>query len=800
MPSSNVAGPPVAATEPSMRRLLAALRDHAKSPALLDIAATEPEPWDFERVLAAARDGAARLRDAGIAPGEMVALPAAPSALAMVAILAAIEADVGLCLATHAGPALASWRWAGGDSEPGRLGSVVPRQGGLVLQTAGAGGRPRPLRFGAPALLAALDALAAADLYADDERVLLPLPLDHPFPLIAGALAALAAGATLLPVASGGTDLVAAIRRLRPTTIVGTPHMLGELARAAQLIGDQPADPLAGIRQFVSFGAPFDPDVAWRLERRGARILHGYGLAEAGGIVAFAPAGWARPDAIGAPLPGVEVTLGDDGEILVRTAQAFEGYADQATTPAVAARGDWLRSGDLGARDAHGDIRFLCRRSERLALPGGGVAPAPKIERTIVAGPYLREAAVRVEPDGLTAIAVADVEALRGGATGRVNDLLLVEAKMNALALPPAERPVRYRFRRLPLPRTLLGALRRDVIAEEAPNEPPGEADRALLAAPLAARLWGWLGQRFPDAALSLDTSPQLELGIDSIDWVDLALELQERFAVVLDEAAIGRVLTLRDLLNECLVADGSARPFPADWRARPAAALPPEHARWVSPTPLPHKLLGVVFYWLNWVLMRLYFRLEVFGRGNLPPAEPVVIAVNHASDIDQSIVGAALPWRQLRRTRWAADEGRLFGGPLRRAFCRASQVFPVNDYFAGMTIASGLVALHNGESVVWFPEGWRSPDHRLLPFARGIGVVLKESGARVVPVRLEGTLEAMPRWAHFPLPRKVTISFGKPLDPAELEAAGEGRDAYARIADGLRRAMAAQAAEISPG
>src|SRR5690606_36918604 len=106
--------------------------------------------------------------------------------------------------------------------------------------------------------------------------------------------------------------------------------------------------------------------------------------------------------------------------------------------------------------------------------------------------------------------------------------------------------------------------------------EEPSEADKELLESPLGKAVWEWLKARFPDRRLTLDTSPQLDLGMDSLEWVSLGLEMQARFGVELTEEAIARVVTLRDLLQEVEKA-GTVSAGESTEGPEPAQTLTPE-------------------------------------------------------------------------------------------------------------------------------------------------------------------------------------------------------------------------------
>jgi long-chain acyl-CoA synthetase len=105
---------------------------------------------------------------------------------------------------------------------------------------------------------------------------------------------------------------------------------------------------------------------------------------------------------------------------------------------------------------------------------------------------------------------------------------------------------------------------------------------------------------------------------------------------------------------------------------------------------------------------------------------------------------------------------------------------------------------LERGEGLVWFPEAWRSPDGELQRFLPGIGRILEDRALPVVPARLFGTFEAMPRTQRWPRLVRLRLRFGEPLLPAELERMGQGPDAASRIADALQHQVA-ELSDVAP-
>ena len=101
------------------------------------------------------------------------------------------------------------------------------------------------------------------------------------------------------------------------------------------------------------------------------------------------------------------------------------------------------------------------------------------------------------------------------------------------------------------------------------------------------------------------------------------------------------------------------------------------------------------------------------------------------------------------------------------------------------------LAVLGRGDVLVWFPEGGRSPDGELQPFRPGIGALLARHRVPVVPAFIRGTDEAMPPGRLLVRPAKVTVTFGAPVLPEDLERAGRGATPEERISTALRDRVA---------
>jgi long-chain acyl-CoA synthetase len=194
----------------------------------------------------------------------------------------------------------------------------------------------------------------------------------------------------------------------------------------------------------------------------------------------------------------------------------------------------------------------------------------------------------------------------------------------------------------------------------------------------------------------------------------------------------------------------------------------------------------------LNRAIARKVFHLRVEGIEHVPEEDPFVLTPNHISFLDPFAVAAALDYRRLSQTYWAGRVGAAFGNPLTRLISRLAQAFPIDSHRAVFSsLAFGAVVLKSQKSLIWFPEGHRSPTGELQPFKPGIGMLLDSYPVQVVPVVIEGTHEAMPPGRAWVRPKKVRVVFGEPLSPRELEEQGEGDQPQSRIVQALHERVA---------
>jgi long-chain acyl-CoA synthetase len=279
-------------------------------------------------------------------------------------------------------------------------------------------------------------AMAVAILKSDDLHFLW-LPMSHSF---GKALAVMMVAAGTPSAIDGSVDRIAAnLAELRPTVVAAAPRVFEKIHNTivatvrrdggikAQLFGwargvglsatksrqqgkspsllTQAQMPVADalvlskirnrfggrIRYFISGSAPLSAEIAEFFDATGMTILEGYGLTESSAASFVNRPGAPRFGTVGPPLPGTEVKIAEDGEVLFRGRGIMRGYHGlPEETAATLLDGGWLATGDIGELDSEGRLRITDRKKELIKTSGGKyVAPSPIESQIKAACPYV---------------------------------------------------------------------------------------------------------------------------------------------------------------------------------------------------------------------------------------------------------------------------------------------------------------------------------------------------------------------------------------------------------------------------
>jgi long-chain acyl-CoA synthetase len=534
---------------------------------------------------------------------------------------------------------------------------------------------------------------------------------------------------------------------------------------------------------FVVGAAPLDPDLEKFWGDLGFAVVQGYGLTETAPIVTLNHPFGTKRGSVGKAIAGVEMKVAPDGEILVRGENVTQGYFNAAEDTARAFEDGWFHTGDIGEIGADGQVFIRGRKKEMIVTPEGLNVFPEDVERVLNQLPGVRDSAVVGVSAG-------------GGSNERVHAVLVVEpgiAADDVAREANAQLADHQKIRRAvvwpepELPRTDgTRKLKRAVIREwlkggETPRHVRDGADA------LAALVAKYAGRESVSPTATIE-----ELGLSSLERVELMVALEDTFGTRIDEGAFAEaksVSELKALVDKGAEAGASAPSeavdFPRWNRASPAWLL-----RRVS---LP-----------TWILPlgRVFARLKVEGLEHITTIDrPVVYAVNHQSHMDVPVVLMALPPRlrykvapamakeffkahffpeQFGRRAWFTNSLNYY---LAALFFNA---FPLPQREAGARQTLRYIGdvLQSGYSVLIFPEGRRSEHGEIDRFRPGIGIIASKLDVPVVPVRLEGLDKILHHTWKWPKVGPARVVFGQPM-----HLSGDDYEALAKhVEEAVRR------------
>ena len=523
------------------------------------------------------------------------------------------------------------------------------------------------------------------------------------------------------------------------------------------------------FHHFVSGGAALDPTVERFWRNLGFVVLQGYGLTETSPVLTVGRPHAHKIGSVGLPLDRVELRLGEDHEIHARGPNVFSGYFKKSGVTAQVLKEGWFATGDVGEQDADGFL-FIRSRKKDIIVTSDGVNVYPEdIERALEQHPGVKEACV---------LGVGEHEEI-------IHAVLLLHEGHFELEtileetnrrLSPEQQIDSGSVWRLPeFPKTTtLKIKKREVRQVIQPaiqsGSGSGVEDAVRPAAPPASvaplqRLLAEIANLEPGEIQPQQTIGQ-DLGLGSMDRVELITRLEEEFRMDFDDNAVQAETTVAEL--DALV-------------HRPGGQTGDVHfRRWTR-----HGFCRAIRFLFEWIILRPLLKgvcdVRVLGLENVQnhPA-PLFFVANHTSHVDTALMQTLLPPHLSRRICPAAfkeyfdTEGRSFLVKVGKFFAWniatiCFNIFPFpqsTGYRRSMMYAGELV--DEGWNILLFPEGQRSVDGRLADFREGVGMMVPNLNVPVVPVAIQGGEEILPRGAAFPRRGKIKIAFGKPFVPAQ--------------------------------
>jgi long-chain acyl-CoA synthetase len=268
-----------------------------------------------------------------------------------------------------------------------------------VMYTSGTTGNPKGVMLTHGNLVSNTLASLAVQPHDPEDVILSWLPYTHIYARTVDHYLCMAAGVTLA-IAESAEKLVENLAEVEPTHMASVPRFYEKVLTAVAC--DDPAETGKRLRRIFgrridwlsSGGAPLPMPIAQAFLAAGLKLMQGYGLTETSPVISFNSKADNKLGTVGRPLPGVEVRIAPDGEVLTRGPHVMKGYWKNPGATAETIKDGWLHTGDLGSLDADGFLSITGRKKELMVLSNGKKVVPTHLEGLLAADPCIDQAVV----------------------------------------------------------------------------------------------------------------------------------------------------------------------------------------------------------------------------------------------------------------------------------------------------------------------------------------------------------------------------------------------------------------------
>lgn len=661
-------------------------------------------------------------------------------------------------------------------------------QTAVLIYTSGTTGSPKGVMLSYRNIFTNLRAVVdEIPILTREQTILMLLPLHHIFPLLGTLIASFYSGATIAIAPSMvSDDIIATLQRCKVTVIIGVPRLYAAirkgvmdkvnqsamarlLFRLARRINQPRFSKVvfgAVHRKFgghlhflVSGGAALPADVAGDFRTLGFDLLEGYGMTEAAPMITFTRPRQLVPGSPGQVVPFAQVEI-RNGEIAVKGPNVMQGYWNRPDETQQVLRDGWLYTGDLGFVDERNYLFVTGRKKEIIVLSNGkNINPAVIEDQLMAAMPGIKEVGVFQHADALHAVVVPDAAPLPQGLEDVHAYLKEHLFKPYNLQVPPYRRVLNFTLIDGELPKTKLGKVKRfelpelmvklivDEITEQQPSQMSAECQ--LITKYLADE---------KQCVVRPSHHIEMDLGLDSLDKIGLQVFIDNTFGVALQPEELVRFASIDELSRYVAENRSRMKAEKVDWpsiiREKVHLSMP---KTWVT---------AHLFTKLSKFFFSVYFQYRSKGQEHLPEGA-CIIAPNHQSFFDGLFVTSNLGIRQVGQTYFYAKEKHV-KGRLLKFFANRNNII-VMDLNKDLkeSIQKMAEVLRRKKKLVIFPEGTRSVNGSLGDFKKTFAILSRELNIPIVPVLINGAVDALPKGSHFPRPfKKITIEYLQPVYP----------------------------------
>ena len=518
------------------------------------------------------------------------------------------------------------------------------------------------------------------------------------------------------------------------------------------------------INYFMCGGAPLDKELERFYNAAGFLILQGYGLTETSPVLTANTSKDKRLDSVGKPVPGVEIKVDKNREILAKGDSITQGYFNNPEKTKELFKKSWLRTGDIGYLDKDGFLHLKGRQKDIILTSAGMNIYPEDLESVINKIESVRDSCVigieTMKGEEIHAVLLMTKKAGAKEIISKSNKMLDSSQKIQNYTIWPYED----------FPRTTTLKIKKFLVKEFVQDKikPTGIVEKKSKVYAILSRL--------TSKKISKNLSLQ-DLGLSSIDRVELVSLLEQEFNIEIDEEDILPNTTVKGLEN--LV------------KTQKFICEKAIFKRWAL-SGFIGALRFIVQRLILFPVVRLFSWPAIEGKENLNGVRgPVIFASNHQSHFDTPMTLMMLPLRFSQKTAVAALQEYFLRDDLKfKSFTKKALFYLVTVFFniypfpqkkgfrRSLKYTGDLIG--NGWNIIIYPAGKRA--EKILKFKQGIGVLAVEMKVPVVPVKIEGMIKILAKGKIGPRFGRSRIKIGKPFMIKE--------DSYIKAAEIIEKAV----------
>lgn len=513
------------------------------------------------------------------------------------------------------------------------------------------------------------------------------------------------------------------------------------------------------LEAFASGSAPLDVHVAKAWENMGIKVVEGYGASETAGAVTSNTLEKRLIGSVGTPLPNIEVTVNKKNELLVKGENVFQGYYNNLEKTNEVFKNEFYYTGDIGYFK-NGYLYITGRSNFKIVTAAGDKVYPEDVEKMLNSHPLVKESCVLGIDKGdgeivYASIVTKDTEKI-DEIISSVNQNLQTHQKILEYGIWQSEE----------FPKTHTLKIDRNTVKSKVSSENSHEETQiqSIASKKEIDKLKELIAEvcKCSISSIAEDSTLVIDLDMDSLKRVALLALIEEEFSAYIDEALITEQTTVGELRKNVNDKENEVEleKFPK-WLTKP----------WVV------VLRNLIRYMVFLPLQYSYVKgIKIEGKENLKLIKnPSIIVFNHVGHYDSSIVVSSLP-KEIRMKQFALGDKNLYNNKIQGFIMYlVAHAYPVDKTGKRVkkVLEKSVDLIEQRWSLLLSPEGGISDDGTLKQLKGGAAMLAVETGAPVIPFKIEGYRKIFPDYHKeinefkLPMPKgraKIILKVGKPI------------------------------------